>query len=83
MQISSAFCRTQQANHVRRAAESPLANVRAIATGAAAAWGIEALSAERREHRQDKRQTDAATLLAVVEDRSLSENPDRGFADRL
>jgi len=83
MQNSSAFCRTQQSNEAQRAAESPLANVQALATRAAAAWGIEASSAERREERQVRRQTEGATLPAVGEERSLSENPDRDFADRF
>lgn len=83
MQISSAFCRAQQANHMQRAAESRLSNVRAIATKAAAAWGIEALAAERREKRNVRRQADAAALHLLAEDRSFSENPDRGFSDRL
>jgi len=83
MQISSVFCRAQQANHMQRAAESRLSNVRAIATSAAAAWGIEALAAERREKRTIRRQADAAALVSLAEDRAFSENPDRGFPDRL
>lgn len=81
MQISSAFCRAQQANHSRRAEESSLSNVRAVATKAAAAWGIEAIAAERREERFERRQADAAGLLVLAKDRSFSENPDRGFSN--
>jgi len=83
MQISSAFCRAQQADHTQRAAESRLSNVRAISTSAAAAWGIEAIAAERREKRNTRRQADADALLFLTEDRSFSENPDRGFSDQL
>jgi len=83
MQISSAFCRAQQADHMQRAAESRLSNVRTVATNAATAWGIEALAAERREKRTIRRQADAAALLSLAEERSFSENPDRGFPDRL
>jgi len=83
MQISSAFCRAQQASHTQRAAESGLSNVRVISTNAAAAWGIEALAAERRETRNTRRQADAAALLFLSGDQSLSENPDRGFASAL
>ena len=83
MQNSSAFCRTQQASHTLRASESLLANVRSIAISAAAAWGVEAQSAERREERHAKRQAETGSLLAVTEDRSFSENPDRGFADQF
>lgn len=82
MQISSAFCRAQQANHAQRAAESLLSNVRTIATNAATAWGIEAMAAERREERFERRRADAADLLASTQDRCFSENPDRGFAER-
>jgi len=82
MQISSVFCRAQQASQQQLAVESLLGNVRAIATSAAAAWGVEAISAERREARLTKRMAEAAALIATT-DRSLSENPDRGFPDSL
>jgi len=82
MQNSSAFCRTRQAYEEDRAAQSALANVRSIATSAAAAWGAEALVAQRWESRQAKRQAEAGLLLAAAADRALSENPDRGFADQ-
>jgi len=83
VQLSSAFCRAQQADHTERALESRLSNVRAIASSAAAAWGVEALAAERREYHLIRRQADAAAMLSLVEDRALSENPDLVFADRL
>jgi hypothetical protein len=66
---------------MKRAAESVLTNVRSVATSAAAAWGLEAISAEHREARQIKRETEAGPAHARVIDRALSENPDRGFAD--
>lgn len=46
---------------------------------AAAAWGIEALVAERWEARHIKRQ---ALPSAAAEERALSENPDRGLASQ-
>jgi len=81
MQNSSVFCRSQQAREEIRAAESALPNVKSIATRAAAAWGMEALVAQRWEGRQAKRQMEAGLILAAAADRTLSENPDRGFAD--
>ncbi|WP_404712870.1 hypothetical protein [Sphingomonas sp. MMS24-J13] len=60
-----------------------LINVRQIATSAAAAWGLEALSAESREARQVKRQIEIGTACTLTDDRFFSENPDRGFADRF
>ena len=77
MLISSALCRAQEAHQHRRAAESPLANVKASAARAAVAWGVEALSAERRERRQSKAtpEDEAAPI-----DHEASENPDRGRA---
>ena len=83
MQSSSAFCRTQEALHTRRAAESALTNVRSIALTAAAAWRAEGVLAEQRERRHSKRDADSAMLASPGEDRTLSENPDRGFADRF
>jgi hypothetical protein len=49
MSQTAAFCRQQEAAQRLRAASEPLANVRQIALTAAAAWGAEALWAERRE----------------------------------
>lgn len=83
MQNSSAFCRKQQAHHQQRAAESMLTNVRQIATRAAAAWGLEALSAENHEARQAKRRIELGAARALPDDRFFSENPDRGFADQF
>lgn len=82
MQNSSAFCRAQQAHQTSCAAETSLANVRSVATRAAAAWGVEALVAERWEARQIKRQAEAGLVRADAADRALSENPDRGFGSQ-
>jgi len=82
MQNSSAFCRAQQARQTMRASESALDNVRSIAMRAAAAWGMEAISAERREDRQTRRVEEDGLLHETAEDRMLSENPDRGFASQ-
>ena len=84
MQMSSTPCYARKAHQRKRAAETSLANVRATATEAATAWNIEARSAESREERQlhslaadgDVRAAQSAGMGF-----SLSENPDRGFAD--
>lgn len=72
MQPSSTFCRTQEALQHGRAADATLDNIRCVATAAAAAWGKEAIAAERREERLERTRAEA---------RASSENPDRGFAD--
>lgn len=72
MQSSSAFCRAQVELHTKRAAESNLANVKAVATAAATAWRAEAALAEQREKRHLKRDAETA-----------SENPDRGLSEQI
>jgi hypothetical protein len=71
--------------HRARAASETLVNVRALAETAAAAWGLEAIAAERREARGVRTRA-IAELLAiekaeavVARERGFSENPDRGF----
>lgn len=59
MQSSSAFCRAQAELHTKRAAESNLDNVKKISTAAAAAWTAEAVLAEHREKRHEKRDAPA------------------------
>lgn len=49
MTPTSAFCRTQEATQLARAANEPLENVRKIALAAAKAWNVEAAWAESRE----------------------------------
>jgi len=85
MYPSSTLCRTQEEFHRERAASTTLANDRAIAEGAAAAWGHEAAAAEKREARGARTRA-IAELMAVqkaeaaeVRERGFSENPDRGF----
>jgi hypothetical protein len=85
MYPSSTLCRTQQAFHRARADTATLDNVRAVAESAAAAWGLEAVAAERREARGARTRA-IADLLAVRKqqaadeaERASSENPDRGF----
>lgn len=87
MYPTSSICRSQEAYQRDRAIHAVLENVRILAGTAAIAWGKEALLAEKRE----KRQRDRALIVDPIpkqnlrvpsaEDRSLSENPDRGFAD--
>ena len=85
MYPSSTLCRTQEAFHRDRAAAATLENVRAIATSAAAAWGVEAAAAEKREAR-GLRTRALAELMAAQKleaaaeaERGFSENPDREF----
>lgn len=82
MHLSSALCRKQEAHHRDRAAAAGLDNVRIIAASAAAAWGLEALTAERREQRALQAGVDVSTDSRRTLDEServFSENPDRGF----
>ena len=83
---SSALCRAQEDLHLRRAASTTLENVRLVSTSAATAWAKEAMAAEAREARQLRQMPAAeaspATMAGPVaqDDRSFSENPDRGRA---
>ena len=72
MQISSTFCFAQEAQQNQRAADSPLANVKTVALGAAAAWRIEAIAAERREQRRTRIADDAAH----APDDAIPDDPD-------
>ncbi|WP_454886664.1 hypothetical protein [Sphingomonas oryzagri] len=84
---SSALCRAQENLHYRRAADTTLENVRSVSINAAAAWAKEALAAESREARQLRLQAAANagcqmdTASAAIDDFSVNENPDRGFAN--
>jgi hypothetical protein len=85
MYPSSTLCRTQEEFHRARAASSTLDNVRAISEGAAAAWGLEAAAAEKREARGVRTRAIADLMAAqkleaaAEAERGFSENPDRGF----
>jgi hypothetical protein len=85
MQISSTFCRAQETRQRALAAGATLVNVRGISTLAADAWAKEARAAEKREQRKARvHPIHVATLRLVLpsqDDRSFSENPDRGCAD--
>ena len=87
MKPSSTLCRTQEARQHALAAGTNLANVKAIAMMAAAAWAKEALIADKREQRLTLSRPVAAPSAGTgIEpprpyDHSFSENPDRGFAD--
>jgi hypothetical protein len=84
----STLCRLQQAYHQERASVATLENVRVISAKAASAWAREAVLAEMRETRQERRRTTAdanelnTPLSPEFDDRSFSENPDRGFASQ-
>lgn len=85
MELSSTFCRMQETIQRDRAANAILGNIRLVAEKAAKAWSAVALLAEQREARRERTRiiADIAALqnepVADEEDRSLSENPDRGF----
>lgn len=86
MKPTAIMCRAQQARHLTLATNAALPNVRDIATAAAAAWAREAIDADKRDKRTALRQQSAlgaaiALEMVATEDRSFSENPDRGFAD--
>ena len=84
MQMSSTLCYAEEAHQRKLAAECTLVNVRAFATKAAAAWNIEARAAEGREGRQLRSRALNGNVRAAESTglgSSLSENPDRGFAD--
>jgi len=87
MYPSSALCRAQEAYHRDRAAAALLDNVRSVAAKAAVAWSNVARVAERREARHPQARQAAGIMEAPTrrtrdeEDRSFSENPDRGFAN--
>jgi len=85
MELSSTFCRMQETVQRDRAANAILGNIRLVAEKAAKAWSAVALLAEQREARRERTRiiADMAALqnepVPDEEDRSLSENPDRGF----
>ncbi len=64
MYPSSTLCRTQEQIHRDRAASETLVNVRALAERAAAAWGQEAVAAERREARGARTRATAELIAA-------------------
>lgn len=83
MQHTALFCRTQEAQHRSRAADTCLDNARIIATNAANAWGREAGLAERRESSRARVLATAAPAGATEPsswDRTFSDNPDRSLA---
>lgn len=86
MYPSAALCRAQEALQLDRAITAQLPNVRTIARRAAAAWAIEAISADKRERRKEKTRLASASLAGEKQaplrenDLSFSENPDRGLA---
>jgi len=86
MQSRSALCRIEETRHRALALAAPLPNVRGVAVLAAAAWAKEAAAAEAREARTLATQRIREAMIVAngghgIDDRILSENPDRGFAD--
>lgn len=87
MQPSSILCRAQEAHHPALARAATLDNVRFVANAAAAAWAKEGIAADLREDRKQRTRAFADAQIALrqpvrAEFRVLSENPDRGHADR-
>lgn len=83
MHVSSTLCFAQEALQRQRASDSAIANVRAIAVKAAAAWHLEGIAAVGREKRQLRVQAFKANELrnaSAIDELLLSENPDRGLA---
>lgn len=86
MRPSSAHCRSQEALQRERARNAQLDNVRIVAERAAKAWALEAVAAELREARKVRSLAMAevrapADRRSCEDERSASENPDRGFAE--
>ena len=84
MSPSSSICRTQETFQRGLAASATLVNVRETAERAAAAWNKEAAAADIREQRELARVNRVKFASAVQQaqerhDKSMSENPDRGF----
>lgn len=85
MELTSTFCRMQESVQRDRAANAILGNIRLVAEKAAKAWSAVALLAEQREVRRERTRIIAGMAalqhepVPDEEDRSLSENPDRGF----
>lgn len=87
MQLSSILRRAPEAHHQAVPRATTLDNVRHIANAAAAAWAKERVAAGVREDRKlSARAFAEAHLLSneppTADYRGLSENPDRGHADR-
>jgi hypothetical protein len=84
MSMTSVLCRTQETLQRERAAATSLDNVRAQAIRAAAAWGREALLAERMEQNRLASRSLANRGVPRPDNQpdlqSFSENPDRGYA---
>lgn len=86
MQPSLVLCRKQEAHQRALASAATLDNVKSIANAAAAAWAKEGAAAEQREERKLRTRAFAEAARSGYgeppfhEDRSLSENPDCGYA---
>ena len=86
MQPSLILCRAQEAHHLALSRAATLENVQIRAEAAAAAWAKEGLAAGLREGRklltrEFANAHGAPSKPPPADLRSLSENPDRGYAD--
>lgn len=66
MRIAASTCREQEARQREIAESDPLENRRKIATAAATAWHKEAIEADKREAREEKRREQAAGEFFVA-----------------
>lgn len=77
MELSSAKCRSEQARHLERSLNDPLANRRIVAARAAEAWGLEALRAEEREAKNPAKLSKAdAEIARQFAEEANAENKD-------
>lgn len=67
MRIAASTCREQEARQREIAESDPLENRRKIATAAATAWHKEAIEADKREAREEKRREQLETAQATEE----------------
>lgn len=75
MHLSAAHCREQQAIQRALAESEPLESRRKIASSAAAAWGVEALEAAKRESRTTALSTlDSAIVQEFADEDALAKS---------
>lgn len=76
MRVSADMCRKQQAIQSEIAESDPLENRRDIAKAAAKAWGKEALDADKRAAREQKRRAELAEAEELAKMSDLEEGGD-------
>jgi hypothetical protein len=76
MRVSADMCRKQQAIQSEIAESDPLENRRDIAKAAAKAWGKEALDADKRAAREQKRRAELSKAEELAKMSDLQEDGD-------